>query len=85
MDAETARFISELRNAGIPTLLWCPCCGQPHIDRGLWATTPHRTHYCKYCCTEWRPFEVATYGCEVAEIQWRITNLETHKPTVREP
>ena len=75
--------IVALRSAGVPTLLWCPRCGQQHIDKGLWATVPHRTHYCNYCCTEWRPFEVATYGCSVEDIKRRVTNLETHTPLDR--
>jgi hypothetical protein len=74
--------VVRLKEAGIPTLLWCPRCGQPHIDRGLWVSVPHRTHYCNYCCTEWRPFEVATYGCEVDEIRHRITLMPTHAPVV---
>ena len=75
--------VVALKEAGVPTLLWCPRCGQQHIDKGLWATVPHRTHYCNYCCTEWRPFEVATYGCSVEDIKRRVTNLETHTPLDR--
>ena len=82
LEALRAQVVA-LKEAGVPTLLWCPRCGQQHIDKGLWATVPHRTHYCNYCCTEWRPFEVATYGCSVEDIKRRVTTLETHAPLDR--
>lgn len=46
----------------IPTLLWCPECGEQHIDEGEWETRPHKTHQCQSCGHEWRPYEVPTRG-----------------------
>jgi hypothetical protein len=31
----------------IPMLLWCPECGQRHVDEGEFATKPHHTHACQ--------------------------------------
>lgn len=47
-----------------PMELYCPECGNRHIDRGVWATPerPHRTHACETCGNEWRPFPYATVG-----------------------
>lgn len=58
----TQKTVNHLRDAGIPTLLFCPYCGQQHVDAGEWATKPHRTHLCLHCHKTWRPYEVATYG-----------------------
>lgn len=30
----------------IPIVLRCPACGKPHVDAGVWAMHPHRTHQC---------------------------------------
>ena len=30
-------------DAPIPMLLWCPECGERHVDRGEFATKPHHT------------------------------------------
>jgi hypothetical protein len=54
----------------------CPSCGKLHVDRGEWATKPHKTHLCvddphsapeKGCGTRWRPSEYPTVG--VATLQ----------------
>jgi len=45
-------------------ILKCPACGEQHIDKGEWATKPHRTHLCEKCNHEWRPFEFPTVGVE---------------------
>lgn len=47
-----------------PFELFCPECGNQHIDRDEWATRPHKTHLCEWCFHEWRPFEFATVGVE---------------------
>lgn len=49
-------------NDPIPMVLTCPECGRRHIDTGVWATRPHRTHLCLFCGTEWRPANVPTVG-----------------------
>lgn len=52
----------ERLKAPIPMLLRCPACNWQHVDRGEWATRPHRTHQCKVCRHEWRPANVCTVG-----------------------
>lgn len=46
----------------IPMLLWCPECGQRHIDEGEFATKQHHTHACQHCGHCWRPAIVPTCG-----------------------
>lgn len=46
----------------IPMLLWCPECGQRHIDEGEFASKIHHTHACQRCGMVWRPAIVPTVG-----------------------
>ena len=46
----------------IAMLLWCPSCGERHIDRGVFEKKPHHTHACQRCGMVWRPAIVATVG-----------------------
>lgn len=46
----------------IPMLLWCPACGERHVDAGEFATKPHHTHACQGCGMVWRPAIVPTVG-----------------------
>lgn len=46
----------------IPMLLWCPECGERHLDVGAFATTPHHTHACQGCGMVWRPAIAPTCG-----------------------
>ena len=48
----------------LPMILHCPECGQQHIDGGVWAERPHRTHQCQNCGFEWRPASIYTVGVE---------------------
>lgn len=48
--------------APIPMRLHCPDCGELHVDRGEFATTPHHTHACQHCGNVWRPALVPTVG-----------------------
>ena len=54
--------------APINMLLWCPACGQQHVDApdpsGDWTNPPHRSHLCSGCGTVWRPADVPTNGVE---------------------
>lgn len=45
-------------------LLWCPKCHAPHVDEGIWATRPHKTHLCSSygCGHTWRPANIPTVG-----------------------
>ncbi len=45
----------------LPLLLWCPECGNRHIDVEM-ATKPHATHSCQHCGLTWRPAIVPTLG-----------------------
>lgn len=49
----------------IPMLLWCPECGDRHIDIGEFATKVHHTHACQSCGMVWRPAIIPTFG-----VQW---------------
>lgn len=49
----------------IPLLLWCPECGERHIDVGEFATKLHHTHACQSCGMVWRPSLRHTVG-----VQW---------------
>lgn len=51
-------------NAPIPMLLWCPECGERHVDRGAFATKVHHTHSCQHCGMTWRPAVVPTVGVQ---------------------
>lgn len=48
----------------IPMLLWCPECGERHVDEGMFAATDHHTHACQHCGHVWRPALVATKGVQ---------------------
>jgi hypothetical protein len=50
----------------IDLLLFCPMCGEQHIDEPQpeknWTNPPHRSHECQFCAHVWRPADVATNG-----------------------
>jgi hypothetical protein len=46
----------------VPMRLFCPACGQIHIDVGVFETKPHHTHSCQECGNTWRPAVVYTVG-----------------------
>ena len=72
----------------VDMLLFCPKCGQQHVDEpettthikdGIpesaevtWTNPPHRSHKCYYCNHIWRPADVATSG--VAELKTKGQN-----------
>lgn len=43
-------------------LLWCPECGERHIDEGEFETKSHHTHACQHCGHCWRPAIGPTCG-----------------------
>lgn len=51
-------------NTPVAMLIWCPECGERHIDEGEFATKPHHTHACQECGHCWRPAVVATCGVQ---------------------
>ena len=48
----------------VEILLWCPDCGERHIDQGEWAKKPHHTHSCQHCGMTWRPALENTVGVQ---------------------
>jgi len=73
LPARIAAVLAELRDATaraaqcerpIPMLLWCPECGERHIDVDEFATKPHHTHACQGCGMVWRPAIVPTVGVQ---------------------
>jgi hypothetical protein len=51
----------------IAMLLYCPQCGQQHVDEPDertpdWTNPPHRSHLCHDCGCIWRPADVPTSG-----------------------
>jgi len=46
----------------VSMLLWCPECGERHIDEGAFATKRHHTHACQHCGHVWRPAILPTVG-----------------------
>jgi predicted RNA-binding Zn-ribbon protein involved in translation (DUF1610 family) len=48
----------------IPMLLWCPACGQRHIDDPEFFSKIHHTHACQHCGMVWRPALVPTTGVQ---------------------
>lgn len=61
LDAEVAR-LRAANDGPIPMLLWCPECGDRHIDVGEFAKKVHHTHACQACGMVWRPAVIATVG-----------------------
>ncbi len=45
-------------------LLWCPECGERHVDVGEFATKEHHTHACQKCGHTWRPAICPTFGVQ---------------------
>lgn len=50
----------------IPMLLFCPNCGEQHVDAPQpekdWTNPPHRSHECQFCGWVWRPSDALTNG-----------------------
>lgn len=46
----------------LPLLLWCPGCGERHVDGEN--MKPHKTHACQSCGMNWRPANVSTHGVQ---------------------
>lgn len=41
-------MLAKLNNIKLESVL-CNHCKKPHSDNGMYAYTPHRTHFCNYC------------------------------------
>lgn len=55
-------MVEQQSGPPIPMLLFCPMCNARHIDEGVMATRPHKTHACQECGLQWRPALEATVG-----------------------
>lgn len=62
LNAARAEGVAAARQESVPMLLWCPECGERHIDEGEFATRVHTTHACQNCGHCWRPAIVPTCG-----------------------
>jgi len=60
----------------VPVLLFCPHCGEQHIDAPDadkdWTNPPHRSHECQFCGWVWRPSDTATTGVLKIETQGKV-------------
>lgn len=61
---ERGSLSREIAPSPVPMLLWCPKCGERHIDVGEFATKVHHTHACQNCGLCWRPAVVPTCGVQ---------------------
>ena len=61
MTKEERKFIETYR---VPMILFCPICGERHIDEHEWTVKPHHTHSCQFCGFTWRPAVVNTIGVQ---------------------
>ncbi len=63
---------------GIPIVLHCPHCHKQHLDEGIWATRPHRTHQCVDdaagvgCQKAWTPSAHRTFGVRYTDLKFDI-------------
>lgn len=64
MKTRAQQEIQKLAVRPIPLLLWCPECGERHVDRGEFKTRVHHTHACQECGHVWRPAVPATVGVQ---------------------
>ncbi len=42
----------------------CEKCGTLHVDKGSWATEPHKRHQCASCGLIWQPALYPTIGVQ---------------------
>lgn len=54
--------VREAMTEPLPLLLWCPGCGERHVDGE--DMKPHKTHACQHCGMNWRPANVPTHGVQ---------------------
>lgn len=60
--------MSDEIDRGLPLILYCPNCGNQHIDEvdevnnPGWDNPPHTSHKCLFCACIWRPADTPTEG-----------------------
>jgi predicted RNA-binding Zn-ribbon protein involved in translation (DUF1610 family) len=64
LEAQVKTLESVIEDTPIQMLLWCPECGERHIDRDAFATKKHHTHACQSCGMTWRPAVAYTVGVQ---------------------
>jgi hypothetical protein len=78
-----------VRIGAIPMLLFCPNCGNQHVDKPEphkgWHNPPHKSHLCHVCETVWRPCDHATVGVAAIETHgerdsWSLNAEGTARP-----
>jgi predicted RNA-binding Zn-ribbon protein involved in translation (DUF1610 family) len=42
--------------------IFCPKCGERHIDKSEWSKRLHKSHLCEKCGNVWQPHEGYTFG-----------------------
>lgn len=42
--------------------MYCPLCGERHIDSGVWRNQPHSKHLCNICGNVWSELKYKTIG-----------------------
>lgn len=69
------RALAEAREP-VPMILFCPVCGERHIDQpdpaNEWTNPPHRSHLCAACGHIWRPADICTVGVETIQTRGRL-------------
>lgn len=65
-------------NTPIDMLIFCPVCGEQHIDEpdGDWTNPPHKSHLCLSCKAVWRISDVPTNGVEKIRTRGKADNWE---------
>lgn len=79
---------TELAVVPIPMMLFCPRCGNQHIDEPDertpdWDNPPHRSHLCHDCGCIWRPADVATVGVDSIHSAGKADNWPTNSPDAK--
>ena len=68
----------SMQASPIAVVLHCPHCKKQHVDEGIWATRPHRTHACvddcmgKGCGKPFTPSAHRTFGVRVEDLHFDV-------------
>jgi len=54
----------QAEDAPIRIRVCCEACGLLHVDKGKWATEPHKRHQCEGCGLIWQPALCPTIGVQ---------------------
>lgn len=73
---ELIRELSRERETPIELRLHCPACGELHVDEGVWAVKPHKTHECQRCGMLWRPCARPTVGVRFIRVRGAAARVQ---------